>query len=72
MRQYKLRTATLGLCQQTGRHVVITIPCGTILRVIDDSADKNGLLEAEWMGNNVHIFAADLLSRGELVRARRV
>ena len=70
--RYKLRTATVAVCQGDEGPVAITIPCGSILNVTDDRENASGLVEAEWDGKRVHVFSVDLHSRGELVKARSV
>ena len=68
--QYKLRLATVAVCQEDGGPVLVTIPRGTILRVPDAWAHPTGFVEAEWNSRRVHIFSVDLHARGELVKAR--
>ena len=66
---YKLRAPTLGLIQEATHHVVVSIPAGSFLRVPDGIANAAGLVEVEWDGETVQIFAADLRDRGELIKA---
>ena len=68
--QYKLRTATVAVCQGDEGPVAITIPRGAILKITDDRASASGLVEADWNGRRVHVFSVDLHSRGEVVKAR--
>ena len=72
MLQYKLRTATVAVCQGTDSLVAITIPCGAILKVADNLVNVADLVEADWDGVSVQIFSADLVTRGELLKVRRV
>jgi hypothetical protein len=69
MLRYRLRTTTLGVHQEATRHVAITIPAGTILKVPDGIANAAGFVEVEWDGERVEIFAVDLRDRGELIKA---
>jgi hypothetical protein len=66
---YRLRTTTVGLHQGATRPVAISIPAGSFLRVPDGLANAAGLVEVEWDGRRVQIFAVDLRDRGELLRA---
>ena len=70
MLRYKLRTATVAVCQGAGRPVAMTVPCGAILNVPDESMNSIGLVEVVWKGNSVQVFAEDLHSRGTLINAR--
>lgn len=45
------------------------IPAGTILRVPDGLADAAGLVEVEWDGETVQVFAVDVRDSGELIKA---
>lgn len=67
---YRLRTTTVGVHQEATRPVAISIPAGTVLKVPDDSVSSTGLIEVEWDGETVQIFAIDLSDRGELIKAR--
>ena len=69
MRCYKLGKTTVGLHQEATRHVAISIPAGSLLRVPDGIANAAGLVEVEWDGEAVQVFAVDLRDRGELLQA---
>jgi hypothetical protein len=45
------------------------IPAGSFLRVPDGIANAAGLVEVEWDGETVQVFAVDLCDRGELIKA---
>lgn len=70
MMYYKLRTATVGIDQETTRPVVISIPAGSLVRVPDDFVATGGFVNVDWNGKSVQIFAVDLRDRGELIKAR--
>ena len=69
LRCYRLRTTTLGLHKGVTHPVAIWIPAGSFLRVPDGLANAAGLVEVEWDGETVQVFAIDLRDRGELIRA---
>jgi polyphosphate kinase len=70
MLRYKLRSTTVAVHQAASHPVVVTIPSGSILRVADDSPGTAALVEAEWDGRTVQVFAVDLHDRAELIKAR--
>jgi ribosomal protein L25 (general stress protein Ctc) len=70
MLRYKLRTTTVAVHQEATRSVAISIPAGTVLKVFDSSANSSGLVDVEWDGKRVQVFAVDLRDRGELFRVR--
>ena len=71
MLRYRLRTITVGLHQEGGRSVVISIPAGAIIRVQDGLINTTGLIRVEWRMESIRIFAADLHARGELMRVMK-
>jgi len=69
MLRYKMRSATVALIHENARDITITVPSGTILNVPDGLANAAGLVEVEWDGETVRVFAVDLRDRGELSKA---
>ena len=67
---YRLRTNTFGIYERGVRPVAISIPAGTVLNVPGGLVNNVGLVEVEWDGKCIHIFAVDLRDRGELVQAK--
>lgn len=49
--------------------VAISVPAGSILRVPNLIANSVGLLEVEWDGETIQMFAVDLHDRASLVQA---
>jgi hypothetical protein len=49
---------------------MVFIPIGAVVRVLDNSPNSNGYLQAEWGGKRIQIFAVDLQDRGDLINAR--
>ena len=52
---------------QNGQHLPLTVPVGGVVRVADGSLNENQLVDVEWQGKPLLMFAADLRDRGELV-----
>jgi len=67
MKFYRLQKTTVALHQEAHRPVVVFIPEGTVLRVPDDVARTAVMVEVQWDGETVEVFAVDLRARGELV-----
>jgi hypothetical protein len=67
MLHYRLWIETVAVHQQATRRVAMTIPSGTVLKVLNADKDANGFVEVEWDGESVQIFAIDLRDRGELI-----
>lgn len=70
MLRYRLRTTTVAVDQGSIRPATIFIPSGTVLTVPKELSNASGLVDADWDGKRVRVFAADLRDRGDLVMAR--
>jgi hypothetical protein len=69
LRCYRLRISSSGLQKGVNHPIAISIPAGSIVRVPNNFANAVGLVEVEWDGETVQIFAVDLRERGQLIRA---
>jgi hypothetical protein len=69
LRCYRLRVSSSGLQKGVSHPIAISIPAGSILRVPNNVANAVGLVEVEWDGETVQMFAVDLRDRGELIKA---
>jgi hypothetical protein len=69
LRCYRLQTKTLVLRKGVTRPIAMSLPAGSILRVSEDFLNASGLVEVEWEGETVRIFAVDLRDRGEFIQA---
>lgn len=65
-KRYFLRKTTLAILEQNGHKIPLTIPLGAEVWVVD-AADENQLVNVEWEGKRVLMFAMDLRDRGELM-----
>ena len=63
--RYRLKTPTLALLEEEGRHVAHTVPSGAIVVLDRAPTDGEKLVEVVWDGRRVMMFAQDLRSRGE-------
>ena len=63
--RYRLKTPTLALVEEEGRHVAHTVPGGAIVVLDRKAGDGEKLVEVVWDGKRVMMFAQDLRSRGE-------
>ena len=62
---FRLNTATIALFFEGGRQVARTVPQGAVVQVNDLEGDK--LIEVEWEGKTILMFAQDIRARGERV-----
>jgi hypothetical protein len=69
LRSYRLHTKTLVLRKGVTCPIATSLPAESILRVAEDFLDASGLVEVEWEGETVRIFAVDLGDRGEFIQA---
>ena len=69
LRCYRLRVSSSGLQKGVTHPIAISIPAGSILRVPNGIANSLGLVEVEWDGETVQMFAVDLHDRGALIQA---
>ena len=65
--RYRLNTPTLAILSEHGQRIPITIPQGGIVRVVGPTYDDRQLVDIEWEGKKLLMFAVDLRERGELV-----
>ena len=66
-KRYRLNTPTLAIMVHDGQHSSVTVPAGDIVQVTDGPLDENRLVEVEWEGKVLLMFAVDLRERGEPV-----
>ena len=61
--------ASSGLQKGVAHPIAISVPAGSILGVPDNLAAAVGLVEVEWDGETVQMFAVDLRDHGALIQA---
>jgi hypothetical protein len=69
-RVYRLRTATLGiLAEPDNQRIPITLPTDAVLRVVGPNGTSDRMIDVQWEGKTLAMFAVDLSERGEIVEA---
>jgi hypothetical protein len=69
--RYRLKTPTLAVLWQDSHRLPMTIPQGGIVRVIGPTYEDRQLVDVEWEGKKLLMFAVDLRGRGDwLTRVR--
>jgi hypothetical protein len=68
-KRYRLNIPTLAILSKDGQRVPMTIPYGGIVRVIGSTYDDRQLVDVEWEGKKLLMFAVDLRERGEMVES---
>jgi len=66
--KYRIKSPTIALFRENGRHVPRTVPEGTVVETSSLAFDGNKLVEVMWDGRKVRMFSQDILSRGERVQ----
>jgi predicted lipoprotein len=66
--KYRIKSSTIALFQENGRHVTRTIPEGAVVEIGSLEFDRNKLVEVIWDGKKVMMFCQDIQCRGERVQ----
>ena len=66
---YRLRTPTIGVVNDDGKRVLITVPADALLEVTKENV-ADGTLDVIWNDRRISMFAIDLQQRGDLVKRR--
>ncbi len=61
---YRLTSATLGILTDNGRRIAVTVPAGAVVVVI---ASDGPMVDLNWQGRGVTMFAVDVRNRGQAV-----
>jgi hypothetical protein len=64
---YKLRTATIGVENDNGKRVALTVPEDAVLEIISEYL-ADGMVDVLWNDRRISMFAVDIEERGEPVR----
>jgi hypothetical protein len=67
-RQYRLKTATMGLASNDDHPIAVTIPANAIVTFAGPSRDDSRLVDVQWQEKTFALFALDMMERGEAVR----
>lgn len=66
--KYRIKTPTMALFLENGRHIPRTVPEGAVVETSSLAFDANKLIEVMWDGRKVMMFTQDIQSRGERVQ----
>jgi len=64
-RQFVLRKDTVALLLDDGKREIVHIPCGAVITLLCEYADKHGTVGVFWDGRIYWMFLADIEERGE-------
>ena len=59
-KRFSLERSTLALCIEEGKRRMITIPVGTVLKVVSEPTSYEHMVEVLWEGRVVTMFAVDV------------
>ena len=66
-KRYRLSAPALAIMVQDGERFRMTIPLGSVVEVMAGPLDENWLLDVEWNGRALTMFAVDIREHAELV-----
>jgi hypothetical protein len=64
---WSMKNSTLAILVHNGQHLPLTVPLGGVVQVAAGRLNENQLVDVEWQGKPLMMFAVDLRDRGELV-----
>lgn len=65
----KLKSDTLAIAEEKGQRILLTIPMNHAITLSGDvTLDGSKLVEVQWAGRAVMMFARDLRERGEEIK----
>jgi hypothetical protein len=67
-RSYRLREETRAVGSIDGKPDILSVPAGSVVTVIEESAKEPGMLLLAWGDMTVKLFRIDLMRRGDPVR----
>jgi hypothetical protein len=68
--QFSLRTPTIAFHMIGGRRVAVTVPAGTIVKVLSGPTTGDRMIEVLFENRPMVMFAIDLQERGEEIKAQ--
>ena len=64
-KRFRLEHATLGVnASDTGKRCAVTIPAGSIIKVISGSDTSKGVLSVQWEARAIEMLLVDVNVRG--------
>ena len=67
--KYRIKSATIALFWEEGRHVAHMVPIGSIITIDSEQFNGNKLTEVLWAEKKVMMFTQDIRARGEKLKA---
>ena len=68
-KRFKLGRATLAIDRAGSARRAVTIPSGSIIKVISTPPDTKGIIEVSWEDRRLEMFAVDVDLRGTEIPA---
>ena len=65
--KYKLRSEILGIVLEANPRTTVTIPGNAIVTILAEPVDGKRMVDVDWNGKTVMIFARDLRERADRV-----
>ena len=69
-RQFQLCKDTVALLLYDGKHDLVHIPCGAVVTLLCENADKDGTVGVFWEDKIFWMFFVDVEKRGEFLADR--
>ena len=63
-RRFKLERSTLAVGDTGDKRATVTVPIGSILKVVADPDNGHGMVDVLWEGRLLEMFAVDVDVRG--------
>jgi len=63
----RLSTATWGVRSANGEKCMVLIPEDSVIKIVSRIENRHGMIEVEWAGTVVLLFAQDVRERGESI-----
>jgi hypothetical protein len=64
---YRLNAETLGIISTDWRRMIVKIPEGSTITVVNATSNGSRMVDILWKGDTVMIFVQDLRERGTLI-----
>ena len=62
-KRYRLNTPTLAIVKIEGQQSPVTVPSGSVVKVVDGPLNDNRLVDVNWEGKTVMMFTTDIRER---------
>lgn len=62
--RFRIVTPTLAVASEAGQRVIVTVPKDAIIRVLSGPLQDERMVDVQWQGRRLLMFAQDLRERG--------